>query len=478
MCNKLGLNKAYFCGQDCLKSSWESHKKLHLQRPLTMGGGAAETALEVTAFSPGAFVRIFGLVRKPELNGLLGMIMAEATGRWEVQVVVDGGDPQTWALKPTNMAPAQDTDWAVLEFVDDDDDDDSKGPRRCSLLELIRSTDLGDLEHCVTFAQALFDEVSGGNGDELGPGEFTEPELLLDMRPSSSPRNGDPGGSGGGGVVVDWRKEMLGPDEGRHKLYWLALDAACLHFCLENRGNQWRLLQSSVRSNVEIGYSAREWCTPAGGEGGMPKRNESHARYGGGRTLSNEQVAVFLSAIEELQVLLDEALGQELVGQVLEKLDLLPGKVDQPPFEDPGDGSVILNILSLGEGVLASSLPDETKARVVEWATDMTKRIETEGVEVVGKGRGFDGRGTDPSDGLRFTNATTKEHILDVGPSRATHMEVLFRGLTGEPLNPAVFLQMMRHMDWREGKGQTKKPCGFTIRVFDMKQSPAGDAEP
>jgi len=259
---------------------------------MTSSGSASQGAAPTRLFPEGSLVEVHGLRSEPSLNGLSGIILGLApaaaaasdsgqVARYHVQISSNG---KQISCKATNLRHARDTFFhhALLGG---------------SLLEAVRSNPrLRDHTRCDTFVQTLW-------------------EYMCEIPPALALHDAH---------IPGWRREFLTAPG--HKLYWLGLEAITQHVLLEKRDQRWRAFQSYIYSTPDDrpdapawhpgrGFSAGEWCNAATAVNRMDL-NPAHRRYGGGRSLSNEEIEPLFAAIDDLQAVTKELLEGHLLGQV------------------------------------------------------------------------------------------------------------------------------------------------------------------
>jgi hypothetical protein len=220
--------------------------------------------------------KVAGLQKAPEYNGAVGMVLtqpsADDTGTTRQQLRLFAHAGKVLQVREENVSQSRDDpDWVLS----------SQGR---SVLEGICSLQLGEMDACDKFAEALWTEFV-----PLSPSQ----ELALDH-----------------GTMV--RRELMSVEG--HKLFWLGMDAVCHHFILEKCNGSWRLFQSFVKDDAG-GFTAREWCCGPSDSSSSAflERSTAWKQWGGGRILSNAEV----------DGLLDVVVGWQKVTRQLLKCGLL-----------------------------------------------------------------------------------------------------------------------------------------------------------
>ena len=252
-----------------------------------------------------------------------------------------------------------------------------------------------------------------------------------------------------------------------------ALDAVAHHFFVEWRaaeGGRWRLLQSymgrrrrrggstdtaaasaasAASAGSAVGYSAREWVDPRGTCGSAS--HEAHALYGGGRLLSDAQLAEFLGKVQRLRELAEALLHEQLAPQLPRSLGY---------FAQPGAGATSEEL-----GAWAAVVQP-----VSRWAALRSARALEEGATMY---RG----GGDTVQVEMGTAERPGERLFDLPASDVAALDAAYAAVTGEAFTALHCLRLLEFMggdrftrEAEEGATGGGVFMGWTLRMIMFSQ--------
>jgi hypothetical protein len=243
-------------------------------------------------FAPFSRVRIQGLVRRPELNGTVAVVLGapEADGRIPVT-----GYPKCLSVKPENITVVANAEgeWRVgARFAR------TPAERNWCIADYILHTEMGDIEDPSKLIDAL-------QARFVRPGAATRPIDTAEL-------------------------QAILHNTHHHFVHFVQLRQACVYFVLETHGGLARLWQCHVKDDMDvgvlpgelpalisvpIGYSAREWAEPRERLDWQLLLRSVHSRWGGGRDIHYKDLRILLEWVNQLQAL-TRALAERLVDQL------------------------------------------------------------------------------------------------------------------------------------------------------------------
>jgi hypothetical protein len=282
---------------------------------------------------------------------------------------------------------------------------------KITLLELISAEkSLGRQDVCHKFAEDLWSTMA-----ELPPAQ----PLTLDHGKT-------------------FRKDLM--DATGHKLFWLGLNPAAHHFVLEKMNGSWRVFQSYVSE-----YTAADWCFG----GRVMQGNIAWSKWGGGKILIDKEVNELLDLVVE---------WQELVALLLKRVLLkrVPGIDDRTAHWLAGSP------LDAPEEFRKNAGHEIEKIRM--WSKKYQDQIEPLGCTVFGGG----GMQSQKGPPIRIFIGT--EHIFSIPSSLYERCNILNQKLTGEPVPPSIFFNMLSTGVWWEfiRDPETGGAIGFFVRALDI----------
>jgi hypothetical protein len=262
-----------------------------------------------------------------------------------------------------------------------------------------------------------------------------------------------------------------------------ALDAVAHHFFVEWRaaeGGRWRLLQSYMgrrrrrggsagtadtgaaavaaaaaasaggagSAGCAVGYSAREWVDPCGACGSVS--HEAHALYGGGRLLSDAQLAEFLGKVQRLRELAEALLYEQLAPQLPRSLGYFAPPRAGATNEELGAWAAVVQPVS-------------------RWAARRNARALEEGATMY--------RGGDTVQVEMGTAERPGERLFDLPASDVAALDAAYAAVTGEAFTALHCLRLLEFMggdrftrEAEEGATGGGVFMGWTLRMIMFNQ--------
>eukprot|EP00978_Attheya_sp_CCMP212_P003281 scaffold6794_cov46-Attheya_sp.AAC.1 len=226
-----------------------------------------------------------------------------------------------------------------------------------------------------------------------------------------------------------------------HNFFWLGLNPAAHHFVLEKMNGSWRVFQSYVSE-----YSAEDWCLG----GRLMQGNIAWSKWGGGKILTDKEVNELLDLVVEWQEVVSLLLKRVLLKSV-------------PGIDDSTAHWLAGSPLDAPEEFRKNA--DHEMQKIAMWSRKYQDQIKPLGCTVFEVPVCMQ-----PQEGLPTRIFIGTEHIFSIPSSLYERCNILNQKLTGEPVPPSIFFNMLTTGVWWEFTcdPETGGAIGFFVRALDI----------
>lgn len=383
----------------------------------------------MTGLEPLTRVQLHGL-SNAQLNGVVGVVLPPAD-RAEQRKLEESGRvkvsyfPKPLSLKPENLAPADEPDFATP-------------PLPFTVLQVV-GRDEAVVRLCKEAAESGEDLGHLGRvGDSDSPSEFAETLWRLYDRE----------GMAASKLPAEFDRIVL--DTPGHHLYWISLEQIGHEVVIEACDGVFRgfqamkkleatepqdfkefggILLQTADDHEARGFSGREWVSSE--QVGSVLEYGAYKLWGGGKDLSRKDAGEVLHLIASLQ-----RKAQDVVGKLRE----------QAP---------------VGVG-LSGQARDEA---VAAWAEEMMEKARL----TLTPSRPGTPRSGESKEVWVFVSDVKPEHDFELPPEVAKGFMRDYARLTGEFPQPRVFLQMLVFLGWETAETEEGGGMGWTMRHLDLR---------